>query len=77
MLFFFFTVRLVMEGSPPKNHLPQSHLTPLWNYQFLLLDLGEWEGVKQRAGGMEDGAWGYLLVGGQGHWDLHGQMGHT
>ena len=63
---FFFTVGLVMEGSAPKNHLPQSHLTPLWNYQFLPLDLGEWEGVKQRARGMEDWAWGYLLTGGQG-----------
>ena len=71
--FFFFTVRLVI----PKNHLPQGHLTPPLNYQFLPLDLGELEGVKQRAWGMGDGALGYLFAGGQGHWDLHGQTGHT
>ena len=64
-----------MEGLPPKNHLPQSHLTPLTDYW--LLDLREGEGVKQKAGGMGDGVWGYLPMGGQGHWDLHSQMGHT
>ena len=76
--FFFLTVGLeVNHGLPLGNHLPQSQMTPQRNSQFLPLDLVEGEGVKQRTGGVEDGAWDYLLMGGQGHWDLHVQTGHT